>query len=86
MMYSTENSTVFCAVYTTVFCVVYSRVVCRVYRAVYSAVYNVWCIVLVSHTPNQAEMRTLSNVERGAQPRVQYYQCSQQGLVWGMGH
>ena len=25
----------------------------------------------------QAELRTLSNVERGAQPRVQHYQCSQ---------
>ena len=29
-------------------------------------------------------MRTLSNIERGAQPRVQYYQCSR-GLVLGMG-
>ena len=37
--------------------------------------YN-WYIVSVSHTPNQAELRTLSNVERGAQPRVQHYLCS----------
>ena len=42
--------------------------------------------VSVSHTPNQAELRTLSNVERGAEPQVQHFQCSQQGLVWGMGH
>ena len=42
--------------------------------------------VSVSNTPNQAELRTLSNVERGVQPQVQHYQCSQQGLVWGMGH
>ena len=26
-----------------------------------------------------------SNIERAAQPRVQYYHCSR-GLVWGMGH
>ena len=42
--------------------------------------------VLVSHTPNQAELRTLSFVEGVAQPRVEHYQCSQQGLVWGKGH
>ena len=33
-------------------------------------------IMSVSHTPNQASQ---SNVERGAQ-------CSQLGIVWGMGH
>ena len=33
--------------------------------------------VLVSHTPNLAELRTLSNIEHGAQPQVHYYQCSQ---------
>ena len=27
----------------------------------------------------------MSNIERGAQPRVYYYHCSR-GLVWGMGH
>ena len=43
-------------------------------------------IVLVSHTQNLAELGTLSNVERGAQPRVQHYQCYQQGLVCRMGH
>ena len=37
-------------------------------------------IVPVSPTPNQAEMRTLSNIEQGAQPRVYYYQCSR-GIV-----
>ena len=47
---------------------------------------RLWYNVSVSHTPNQAQLRTLSNVERGAQPRVQHYQCSQRGLVWGMGH
>ena len=26
-------------------------------------------------------LRPLSNIERGAQPRIQYDQCSQQGLV-----
>ena len=43
-------------------------------------------IISVSHSPNRAELRTLSNVERGAQPRVQHYQRSQQGLARGMGH
>ena len=43
-------------------------------------------VLSVTHTPNQAALRTLSNVEWGAQPRVQHYQCSQQGLVWVMGH
>ena len=30
-------------------------------------------ILLVSHIPNQAQLRSLSNVELGAKPRVQYY-------------
>ena len=58
--------------------------------------FNVQCLMLnlhhsmytglVSHTPNQTELRTLSNVEQGAQHQVKYYQCPQQGLVWVMGH
>ena len=45
-------------------------------------VYSILYSVSVSHTPNQAELRTLRNVERGAQPQVQHFQCSQRGLVW----
>ena len=42
-------------------------------------------IVSVSHTQNQVELRTLSNVEHGAQPQDQHYECSHQSLAWGMG-
>ena len=50
------------------------------------AILSVWHTVSLSHTSNQAEVRTLNNIERGAQAQVQHYQCSQQGLAWCMGH
>ena len=52
--------------------------------SVQCAVCSVQCIS-VPYPHNLAEMRTLSNIEQGPQPRVQYYQCSR-GLVWGLGH
>ena len=69
-------STVNCTLYT-----VYWH--CTLYNVIFT-LYYIHCTL--SHTPNQAELRTVSNVERGAQPRVQHYKCSQQGPVWGMGH
>ena len=41
--------------------------------------------VSVSHTPNQAKLRTLSNFERGAKPRVQHYSVFSGGLGLGYG-
>ena len=43
-------------------------------------------IVSVSHTPNQANLNTKSNVEQRAQPRVQHNNLFQPGLVLGMGN
>ena len=40
----------------------------------------------VSQTPNQALLRTLVMLNTGLRPSFNITQCSQQGLVWGMGH
>ena len=48
---------------------------------------NTGCgIMSVSHTPNQALMRTLVMLNSGLHPSFNITQCSQFGLVCGMGH
>ena len=42
-------------------------------------------IMSVSHTPNQALLRTLVMLSSGLRPSFNITQCSQLGLVWGMG-
>ena len=43
-------------------------------------------IMSVSHTPNQALLRTLVMLNSGLRPLFNVTQCSQLGLVWGIGH
>ena len=40
----------------------------------------------VFYTPNQASLRTLVILNSGLRPKFNITQCSQLGLVWGMGH
>ena len=48
---------------------------------------NTGCgIMSVSHTPNQALLRTLVMLNLGLRPSFNITQCSQLVLVWGMGH
>ena len=48
---------------------------------------NTGCgIMSVSHTPNQAMLRTLVMLNSGLCPSFNITQCSQLGLVWVMGH
>ena len=43
-------------------------------------------IMSVSHTPNQALLRTLEMLNSGLRPSFNISQCSQLSLVLGMGH
>ena len=48
---------------------------------------NTGCgIMSVSHTPNQASLRTLVMLNSGLRPSFNITQFSQLGVVWGMGH
>ena len=43
-------------------------------------------VMSVSHTTNQALPKTLLMLNSGLRPSFNITQCSQLGLVWGMGH
>ena len=52
-----------------------------------SSIENTGCgIMSLSHTPKQALLRTLVMLNLGLRPSLNITQCSQVGLVWGMGH